>query len=101
VEAFGSDPQQLADQLRGQITSAEKTDWERGDPKNWAMESYGVAKSVTYTIGAPPGCTSDATPLPLPAGYEDKAKVAAALQIERAGVRLALLLNRALGGSRS
>jgi hypothetical protein len=101
VQALGSDPQHLADRLRGQITPAEKADWEKGDPKSWAMESYGVARSVAYTIGSPPGCTSDATPLPLPAGYEDTAKVAAALQIERAGVRLALLLNLALGGSGS
>lgn len=49
--------------------------------------------------GSPPGCTSDATPLPLPAGYQGKAQAAASLQIERAGVRLALLLNRALGGA--
>lgn len=101
VQALGPDPQQLADQLRAQITPAEKARWEKGDPKSWAMESYDVARSTAYTIGSPPGCPSDAAPVPLPAGYEDKAKAAAALQLERAGVRLALLFDRALGRSGS
>ena len=97
VEALGPDPQRLGDQLRAQITPADKALWEQGDPKAWAMENYQVAKTVAYTLHSPSGCGADAVPLPLPAGYEAAAKKAAAIQIERAGVRLALLLNRALG----
>jgi len=97
VQELGSDPQSLADQLRQRITARDKLSWENGDPRQWAMESFRVAKSVAYTLGSPAGCTSDTAPIPLPAAYDAGARVAARLQIERAGVRLALLLNRALG----
>ena len=96
VQPLGSDPQALASRLRAGITPAQKAKWEQGDPWSWAMESFGVAHSVAYTIGSPPGCARDSAPRPLPSGYEDRAKAAADVQIERAGVRLALLLNRAL-----
>ncbi|MDB5736718.1 MAG: Nuclease [Sphingomonas bacterium] len=96
VNALGSDPLALAASLARQITPDEKAIWRKGGPKDWAMESYGVARQVAYTIGSPAGCTSDAAPIALPAGYEEKAEAAATIQLERAGVRLALLLNRAL-----
>ena len=97
VQALGTDPITLAATLGEQITPAQKAAWQRGTPKDWATESYGVATSVAYTLGSPAGCGSDPTPIALPSDYEAKAKAAAALQIERAGVRLALLLDRALG----
>ena len=62
------------------------------------MESYGVAKASVYTIGSKPGCDGNQGPISLPPGYEDAAKAAAAIQLEKAGVRLGLVLNRALGG---
>ncbi|WP_454887794.1 S1/P1 nuclease [Sphingomonas oryzagri] len=96
VKALGSDPVALGAELRARITPAQKTTWQRGGPQSWATESFAVARSVAYTIGSPPGCTSDSAPRPLPSGYEAEAKAAAAIQIERAGVRLALVLNRAL-----
>lgn len=96
VEEQGADPQALADQLRSRITAADKASWERGTSRDWATEAFGVARTVAYTVGSPPGCTADASPITLPAGYDEKAKAAAALQLERAGVRLALVLDRAL-----
>jgi hypothetical protein len=98
VEAMGSDPLAIADGLRAEITPATKAAWERGDVRGWAMESYGVAKANVYSIGSAPGCDSGSGPIPLPAGYEVNAKKVAALQLQKAGVRLALILNRALGG---
>jgi hypothetical protein len=100
IQELGSDPQSLADQLRQQISAQDKASWEQGDPRQWAMESFAVAKSVAYTLGSPAGCTSDVAPIPLPAAYDAKAKEAARLQIERAGVRLVLLLNRAFATGR-
>lgn len=97
VNALGSDPQVLASSLIGQITPAQKTAWEQGTVQDWATETYNAAKNAAYTIGSPSGCSSDATPVPLPAGYVERAKSVAAVQLERAGVRLALVLNRALG----
>lgn len=95
IEAMGSDPQVIADGLRSQITPSQKSEWERGSPKDWAMESFRIARSTVYTLGSRPGC-DDQAPINLPAGYETAAKKAAELQLERAGVRLALVLNRGL-----
>lgn len=96
VRALGSDSRALAVKLRARITPAQKVTWEQGNPRSWAMESFAVARSVAYTIGSPAGCMNDRAPHSLSVGYEEKARAAAAMQIERAGVRLALLLNRSL-----
>jgi hypothetical protein len=71
--------------------------WSRGDFASWARETSAVAVNTAYGIGSPPGCDSNAAPLDLPKGYDDAAQAAAMLQLERAGVRLALVLERALG----
>lgn len=97
VEAIEPDADKLAARLAAQITPAKRKAWEKGDARTWAMESYAVAKSSVYTIGSKPGCANDAVPLPLPAGYDHAAQAAVALQLQKAGVRLALELNRALG----
>ncbi len=61
------------------------------------MESFAIAQSTAYTIGSKPGCASDTALPPPPAGYDQAAQAAVALQLKKAGVRLALELNRALG----
>lgn len=97
LEAIEPDADKLATKLTAQITPADRKTWEKGDAKAWAMESYAIAKSTVYTLGSKPGCANDATPLPLPTGYDQAAQAAIALQLKKAGVRLALELNRALG----
>jgi hypothetical protein len=98
VQALGSDPAQVASTLRAQITPAQRAQWRKGDAASWAQEAYGVARSVAYTVGSPAACQQDAAPITLPAGYDAKAQAAAALQLERAGVRLGVVLNQALAG---
>jgi hypothetical protein len=95
VEGLGKDPQRVADTLRSQITSPQKTAWEAGDTRSWAQEAFGVAKAV-YRLGSPAGCVSDVAPIALPDEYAVAARQAASQQMQRAGVRLALLLNRSL-----
>ena len=97
VEPLGSDPRAVATKLEAQITPADRAAWEQGDSRSWAQESYQVAKDVAYTINSPSGCDPNASPISLPAGYAERAQAAAAVQLERAGVRLALELDRALG----
>ena len=97
VQALGSDPQAVAASLEAQIIPADRKTWQAGDPRTWAKEAFGVAQNVAYTIGSQPGCNPDAALITLPNGYTQKAQAAAALQLKRAGVRLALELNRALG----
>ncbi|WP_375383369.1 S1/P1 nuclease [uncultured Sphingomonas sp.] len=96
VEAFGTDPAQVAATLRARITPALRQQWQQGTPTSWAQEAFQVARSTAYTIGSPAGCPQDATPVALPAGYAEQAQAAAAVQLERAGVRLAAVLDKAL-----
>jgi len=96
VQALGSDPQAVATHLIATVTPEEKAAWETGDARTWAQESYGVAKTSVYTIGSKPGCDGGQSPVPMPTGYDQSASTVAAIQLEKAGVRLALILNRAL-----
>jgi hypothetical protein len=95
VRRLGADPQQVAAALTARINPAQLAAWRRGQPADWALESYQIARRIAYGR------------LPLPSGsrggeyllsrdYIDAATAAAATQLSRAGVRLALLLNRAL-----
>jgi hypothetical protein len=99
VNALGSDPATIAVMLRNRITPAQRAQWQAGDPHAWAQEAFLVARSVAYTIASTPGCDSGA-PVALPDGYDARAQAAAAVQLERAGVRLGAMLNRALAGVR-
>jgi hypothetical protein len=96
VQAIGTDPAAVAGQLGAATTPAQRASWETGDPAAWAQEAFGVARDVVYSLRSPPGCGQDAAPIPLPEGYEARAKAAATIQLQKAGVRLAMLLNRAL-----
>jgi hypothetical protein len=97
VTPLGSDPVAVAETLRAAIGPAQRAAWSQGDAAVWAMESYGVAKAVVYWPGAPAGCAPDAAPVSLPEGYEAKAEAAVKVQLEKAGVRLAWVLNGVFG----
>ena len=93
---LGSNPRSAATTLNARISPAQAQAWARGSAADWARESYDVAQSVAYTLGLQPGCDESRAPIPLPAGYADRALAAAELQLEKAGVRLAFVLNTAL-----
>ena len=94
--AVGKDVAAAATNLRARISAAQRAEWRRGDSAAWATEAFQVARSTVYTIGSPAGCQSDVAPIALPSGYEAAAQAAAQLQLQRAGVRLAMVLNTAL-----
>ena len=94
--AVGRNVDAAAMSLRLSITAAQRRQWQQGDAAAWAMESFQVARTVTYRIGSPAGCSSDVAPITFPAGYEAAAKSAARVQLQQAGVRLAMVLNTAL-----
>ena len=97
VEEQDPDPLRLADRLRARIAPQDRRNWERGTPRDWAMEAFAVARQTAYTIDSLPGCdASTSAPIPLSPAYDAAARGAAALQLQRAGIRLAFLLNRAL-----
>ncbi len=93
VERLGMNSTTIAATLLGEITPAQRRDWAGGTPADWAVQSYALAKSVAYgeLPPAPDGMHV------LSAAYADDATAAVRLQLERAGVRLAAVLNAALG----
>ena len=97
VRELGEDPQTVAATLAGHIAPAEAATWEEGDPRSWAQEGFDIARTKIYTVGSKPGCAPDPSPVSLPAGYDQMARDVVTLQLEKAGVRLAAVLNHALG----
>jgi hypothetical protein len=75
--------------------TADRKRWASGQASDWAHESYAKAKAITYTINSPAGCAKGAAPITLSSSYQAKALKTAKLQLEKAGVRLAWVLNSA------
>ena len=92
---LGNDPATIAKTLEADITPDEAKAWAAGPAETWAEESYAAAKANAYTIGSPAGCQNDQTPIALTDAYQAQALQVARQQIEKAGVRLARVLNTA------
>jgi S1/P1 Nuclease len=72
--------------------------WAKGTVEQWAEESRQAAVDVTYgkLPVKPVAGTPNATPIPLDAAYEKAAGPLIREQIEKAGDRLARVLNQTL-----
>ncbi|HEY1803265.1 MAG TPA: S1/P1 nuclease [Terracidiphilus sp.] len=93
VDALATPPTKLAQQLLAKITPADAASWATGTPEDWAMEAFHIAQSDTY--GSPPLSKSEVQHLD--SSYVEAAKKDVSLQLSKAGIRLAYILNRALG----
>jgi hypothetical protein len=91
VDALGRPPAALASQLLAQITPAQEAEWKQGTPDDWTIEAFSMSQADVF--GDPPLSGS----VHLDAAYVEHAKKDVALQLSRAGVRLAAVLNKALG----
>ena len=93
----------FAGKLVASVTPAQKAAWEeQTDPGEWAAESAVLARAVGYNglkVTLLPTCAMDnrQSPLAPPQGYQAKADEVAKDQLEKAGVRLAAVLNKTLG----
>ncbi len=96
VEALGGSARAIAASLNAQIKPAQAKAWSSGDPRAWAMESFQLSAKDTYALPSRPTC-SDHGSVTLSAAYQTMATRDAAAQLKKAGVRIAVLLNRALG----
>jgi hypothetical protein len=96
ITPMGADPEAVAAKLRARITAGQEKAWAKGDARSWALESFEIAKSTVFWPGGPGDCARDAAPVTLPPGYDAPASGAVAQQLEKAGVRLAWVLNRLL-----
>lgn len=81
-----------SDAIDKRTTEAQSAEWAKGSVVDWANESFRLAVEVAYS-----GVPADGPPPKLTQDYVDSAKPAVELQLRRAGVRLAAVLNRALG----
>ena len=89
------DPRDLATILESRITPTEKKKWRSGTAADWAWESYSIAKSKIYSE-FPDGPTSNRTGIPLPRDYyTNEMRHIAEEQLEKAGIRLAFVLENA------
>jgi hypothetical protein len=96
ISGMTTGPAAFAAKLRTTITPAQKRAWEKGDARAWALETFAVGKATTYSIKTTPGCDPNVAPITLPDGYEALARQTIALQLQKAGVRMAKVLNDAL-----
>jgi hypothetical protein len=85
--AVNGDERSYALRLDPQITPADTAAWQKGTPADWANESHAFAVTLIYGKLAHSGT--------LPDNYERAALPVAGQQLERAGIRLAALLNQA------
>jgi S1/P1 Nuclease len=86
--ALGPDDRSYAMKLAQTITPDEIESWSKGDPVAWANEGYEIAARIIY--GELPHSGT------LPEDYETKVLPIVNEQLERAGVRLAEVLNTCL-----
>ena len=96
AERLGVDPRQVAASLIGQITEQQRQAWSRGTPADWALEAFALARADAY--GLLPQ-SSDQGIYTLSSAYVEQAVKDTALQLRRAGVRLAFVLNQALAST--
>jgi hypothetical protein len=90
VERLGTDPRQVAGAIIGGISNEQQRAWSQGTVSDWVMESFGLARRDAYGL-LPVQSTRGVYVLDdryLEAAVED-----VRLQLSRAGVRLALVLN--------
>lgn len=91
VKELGRNEMTVAQGLKLKITSKQIEDWHRGSIEAWATETFRVGRDEVYEPLLPNTGVVD-----LPDGYLFAESQIAAVQMEKAGVRLAHVLNQAL-----
>jgi hypothetical protein len=99
LKAAGEDVGQAATELVKSITPAEIESWTRSDPKDWANESFAIAEQTQtkYCIRQGASCDQPAGKVTIDAAYVVTNAPIIREQLQKAGVRLAHLLDAALG----
>jgi hypothetical protein len=92
VERLGREPREVARIIAADITDEQRRVWAKGTPSDWAMESFVLARDDAY--GMLPKLGGEA--YVLDDRYISTADQDVRLQLQKAGVRLALTLSGAL-----
>ena len=94
VPDIKEDPRQMATNLEKEITAGDREAWMKGDTQDWIFESYTIAKNKIYP-GFEPGDQSHSSHV-LPKDYYEKMRPVVCKQLEKAGIRLAFVLEEVL-----
>ncbi len=87
VEAQGSDPNAVVASIEAGLSPQDKTRMAVGTPVDWVNETFAVGVKEIYARVPPKG------PVRLPRDYARRESNVVRLQLARAGIRLAMLLN--------
>jgi hypothetical protein len=96
VEVLGHSAAEIAEQLDARLSADEIKDWSQGTPRNWVMDTFDVGRRDAYALPSAPTCQAGGA-VSLSPEYQQQAEKDAATQLLKAGVRLAAVLNGALG----
>lgn len=95
VEALGDDPGKIAESLCTSIGADQIHQWRKGSARDWALEAYQLAERDAYHLPAPELARTRMV-YEVDQAYIDTAEADVRLQLSRAGVRLAWMLQGAL-----
>ena len=93
VDQLETDPKSIASDLIGHISRNQEREWAAGGPSDWAKESFQLAKGDAYGLLPEPNTRGS---FRLTDEYVTTATQDVAIQLSKAGVRLAFVLNNAL-----
>ena len=96
VEALGTSAMQIADKLDASLDAARIKNWSQGTPRTWALDTFEVGRRDAYALASKPTCQNSGS-VSLSSEYQAQAQKDAAMQLSKAAVRLAAVLNAALG----
>jgi hypothetical protein len=98
VQELGTNPRVVGAALAASITAAQAQQWAQGSTTDWANEANALARDVAYNFTGESSAADDhgGTAERLDSVYDQRSLPVVKLQLSRAGVRLAALLNGAL-----
>jgi hypothetical protein len=97
--AVGRDVAKAASSMMAMITPDMLNQWTSATPRDWANETFAIAKAVTtrYCVMHGPSCDPSGEPFVTTSEYLESNKPVVREQLQKAAVRLARLLDTALG----
>lgn len=90
IQRINSDVESYADDLDGGIADSDMTQWQQGTVEDWALESHALAQNPAYRLV--PRTTTPA----LSNTYFNSTEPVVNKQLQKAGIRLAHILNQVL-----
>jgi hypothetical protein len=96
VDDLGKDYEVTAATL-GKKYQSKKTDWMKGQPADWAQESFTLARDVAYKLPSKTVLDKHKVKcIQIDKAYDDKSLPVIEQQFAKGGMRLAMILNEAL-----